>query len=411
MSELKYDLVIAGGGIAGSALATVMARAGKSVLVLEKTTEYPDLVRGEWIPPWGVVEAKRTGLLDVLVDAGGHYLTRHIGFGEGIDPEKAIARALDMSTLLAGVPGPLCLRHPVACQALTDAAEATGATVRRGVTRVALEAGPSLRYTHEGAEHTATGRLVVGADGRNSVIRGQAGIALHRDPTHHLFSGMLVEGAHGWPDDAQTKGTEGDVNFLAFPQGNGRVRLYLGYTLAQKTRLAGENAPKHFLEAFNLKSVPAAWNESIANSTPISHCHSYPNEDTWTDEPFADGVVLVGDSAGHNDPIIGQGLSIALRDVRIVSDLLLSSEEWTPALFAPYAEERAERMRRLRFVASLQSVLDSEFTPEAAKRRKSIGERRVADPSLNMVSAAAMVGPERFPAEMFSQANWDKIVG
>ena len=252
MSELKYDLVIAGGGIAGSALATVMARAGKSVLVLEKTTEYPDLVRGEWIPPWGVVEAKRTGLLDVLVDAGGHYLTRHIGFGEGIDPEKAIARALDMSTLLAGVPGPLCLRHPVACQALTDAAEATGATVRRGVTRVALEAGPSLRYTHEGAEHTATGRLVVGADGRNSVIRGQAGIALHRDPTHHLFSGMLVEGAHGWPDDAQTKGTEGDVNFLAFPQGNGRVRLYLGYTLAQKTRLAGENAPKHFLEAFNL---------------------------------------------------------------------------------------------------------------------------------------------------------------
>ena len=65
----KYDLVIVGGGIAGCGLATVMARAGKSVLVLEKTTEYPDLVRGEWLAPWGVVEARRTGLLDEMVNA------------------------------------------------------------------------------------------------------------------------------------------------------------------------------------------------------------------------------------------------------------------------------------------------------------------------------------------------------
>lgn len=405
---MNYDLAIAGGGIAGSALATVMARAGKSVLVLEKTTEYPDLVRGEWIAPWGVIEAKRTGLLDHFVNAGGHYLTRHIGFGEGIDPDAAIAQALDMSALLPGVPGPLCLRHPLACQVLTDAAEAAGATVLRGVTHVSLAEGPGLRYTHDFAEHTATARLVVGADGRNSVIRTQAGIPIHRDPTHHLFSGMLVEGAHGWPEDVQAKGTEGDVNFLAFPQGKGVVRLYLGYGFEQKTRLTGPDAPRRFLDAFNLESVP--WAESIVNATPISHCHSYPNEDTWTDEPFADGVVLIGDSAGHNDPIIGQGLSIALRDVRIVSELLLSSEHWNPALFAPYAEERAERMRRLRFAAALQSALDSEFTPEAVMRRKRAEERKAADPSLNLVTAGVMVGPEHFPAELFSQATWDRIL-
>ena len=54
-----YDLVIVGGGIGGSALATVMARAGRSVLVLEKSEEFEDRVRGEWIAPWGVVETKR----------------------------------------------------------------------------------------------------------------------------------------------------------------------------------------------------------------------------------------------------------------------------------------------------------------------------------------------------------------
>ena len=56
--ESTYDLIIVGGGIAGGGLATVMARAGKSVLLLEKTTEYRDMVRGEWIAPWGVVEGE-----------------------------------------------------------------------------------------------------------------------------------------------------------------------------------------------------------------------------------------------------------------------------------------------------------------------------------------------------------------
>lgn len=404
----KYDLIIVGGGIAGGGLATVMARAGKSVLVLEKTTEYPDLVRGEWLAPWGVVEARRTGLLEDMVNAGGHYLKRHVNFAEGIDPEAAIAGALDMSALLPGVPGPLCLRHPIACQALTDSAEVAGATVLRGVSQVALTAGPGVRYRLDGAEHSATGRLVVGADGRNSVVRTQAGIAIQRDPTHHLFSGMLVEGADGWPEDAQTKGTEGDVNFLAFPQGKGVVRLYLGYGLEQKTRLTGRDGPRRFLEAFNLASVP--WSEAIVKATPISRCHSYPNEDTWSDEPFAEGVVLVGDSAGHNDPIIGQGLSIALRDIRIVSELLLGSERWSESLFATYAEERKERMRRLRFAAALRAAIDSEFTPEAVIRRKRAEERMAADPSLKLVFASAMIGPEVLPGEVFSEATWERIL-
>ena len=407
MSE-TYDLVIVGGGIAGSGLATVMARAGKSVLVLEKSEEYPDLVRGEWLAPWGVVEAQQLGLLDAFMEAGGHYLRRHISFGDGIDPEVAVAEAFDMTVLLPGVPGPLCLRHPVACDALTSAAEAAGATVLRGVSHVSLAPGPRVSYQRAGESQVASARLVVGADGRNSVVRTQAGIGLERDASHHLFSGMLVEGAEGWPDDVQTKGTEGDVNFLAFPQGNGVVRLYLGYGFDQKTRLAGQDGPRRFLEAFNLSTVP--WREAIVNARPISHCHSYPNEDTWADTPYAEGVVLVGDSAGHNDPIIGQGLSIALRDVRIVSELLLGTDSWGPSLFAPYAAERKERMRRLRFAAALQSALDSEFTSEATARRHRARARMAADPSLNLVFASVMIGPERLPAEIFSQATWDRLL-
>ena len=73
---------------------------------------------------------------------------------------------------------------------------------------------------------------------------------MHRDPTHHLFAGMLVEGADGWPDDTQVIGSEDDVHYLAFPQGGGRVRLYLGYSSDQPRRLTGSDGPQAFLRAF-----------------------------------------------------------------------------------------------------------------------------------------------------------------
>ena len=74
-----FDIVIVGGGIGGGALATVLAREGLSVLVLEKSTVYRDHVRGEWLAPWGVVELKRLGLYDTVRAAGGHHLVHGTG--------------------------------------------------------------------------------------------------------------------------------------------------------------------------------------------------------------------------------------------------------------------------------------------------------------------------------------------
>lgn len=407
----EADVVVVGGGIAGSALATVLARAGLSVLILERSDVHVDHVRGEWLAPWGVVEAQRLGLYDLLIAAGGHHVAQHVGFGEEVDPETARLMALDLTTLVPGVPGPLCLGHPTMCDLFNRAAVQAGATLRRGVRDISVRSGapPEVEFRAGDSVWTLRPRLVIGADGRNSSVRQQVGIRLLKDPVHHLMGGMLVEGTGDWPASVQTIGTEGDVNFFVFPQAGHRARLYLCYSYDHRKRFAGRDAEENFLAAFRLHSVPGS--EHIAAAQPAGPCHSFPNEDAWTDPPLASGVVLIGDAAGHNDPIIGQGLSIALRDVRVLRDLLLEQREWTRAAFEPYVTERRERMRRLRFVGSLISVRDAEFGPDATARRLRVFERQMTDPSAILPLMAPLLGPDALPADAFEPAARDRLLG
>ena len=142
----------------------------------------------------------------------------------------------------------------------------------------------------------------------------------------------------------------------------------------------------------------------------MSPCATYPNEDSWVDVPVRDGVVLIGDAAGWNDPITGQGQSIALRDVRLVSEVLQASDDWSAAAFAPYVEERRERMRRLRFGASMQSVIYNEFGPDAAARRLRAWQRFEVEPELSLPCISSMVGPELAPAEVFTDDAWHRVL-
>lgn len=404
------DLVVIGGGIAGAAISTVMARAGYAVLMLEITEVHRDVVRGEWMAPWGVEEAKRLGLYDLYRASGAHHITRHVTCDELFAPEQAEAAALSFPALIPGSEGPMTIGHPRLCGILDDAAVAAGARFLRGVRKVHVTPGspPTVRYEHNGAVHELRPRLVIAADGRHGKTVQQVGIKLEADPVHHWFSGMLVENAHGWPEDTQAIGTAGDINFLVFPQGNGRARLYQGVALSDKERFMGEDAPKRFAEGFRLACTPHS--EAIAQATPASHCFVYPNNDSWSDEPFVPGVVAIGDAAGHNDPIIGQGLSISHRDVRIVSDILKASTDWSTAFFRPFAEERKERMRRLRLAAKLAAVRDSEFGDAARKRRERLHGLFMVDPLVSGLMLAPIAGPEAAPPEAFDAAALDAVL-
>jgi menaquinone-9 beta-reductase len=391
----RYDVIAIGGGIGGSGCATVLARAGLSVLVLEPTTEYPDIVRGEWIGPWGIVEARTTGLHDVFVEAGAHLLTQLFTFDEAIEGETALRQPLPMGVFVPDIEGPLCIRHPIACQALADAAVVAGATVLRGVSHIASSDGV-VSYTANGTSAQARGRLVIGADGRGSPVRRALGIELEKSETDHYLGGVLVDGLEWWDDTSQCVATEDRDHVLLFPQGGGRARIYIAFETADRERFAGPDRARAFLEACVMDCWPGS--QGFEHARAVSPAHAYRSADTWTTRPFAPGVVLVGDAAGYNDPIIGQGLSITNRDIRLVTEAILSSDDWPPELFEDYGAERAERMRRLRLSAQTYTIV---VAAQEAGRDPDVRKAFAEDMNSTLMLVVPMAGPYGVPAESF----------
>jgi 2-polyprenyl-6-methoxyphenol hydroxylase-like FAD-dependent oxidoreductase len=409
-ADMTVDVTIVGGGIAGAALATVLARDGYEVLLLERQTSYRDKVRGEILVCWGVAEMLALDLEKPLLDAGGHYVTRGVLYDEVIDPATAKEQAIPLDRLLPGVPGALDVGHPEACEALARTAADAGATVLRGVGDVEVVPGarPTLRYELDDLVTTVSAGLVVGADGRTSSIRRRLGLALRETRPTTMGGGMLVDGLDAWPADQASLGTEGDLYHLVFPRAHGRARLYLLHDVAQRGRFAGPDRQARFLDAFQFRCLPDA--EVFRSGRPAGPCAFYPMNDTWTDVPCAPGVVLIGDAAGWNDPIIGQGLSIALRDVRMVADVVRAGPDRSVTAFTPYVQERQERMRRLRLAAKIQTALVATFTPSGAARRKAFYTVFRTDPVLGGPRLAAQLGPERVPAEAFGPENVARIL-
>jgi 2-polyprenyl-6-methoxyphenol hydroxylase-like FAD-dependent oxidoreductase len=399
---MDTDVVVIGGGIAGSALAAVLAGEGLGVTVLERQHCYTDQVRGENLHPWGVAEAQRLGLASVFLDAGAHLVGELVNFGEVGVGRDGQPEPIPLGAFVEGVAGELNLAHPAACEALASQAEKAGATLRRGITHVEVTPGrpPGVTFREQGEQASITPRLVVGADGRSSRVRRQAGIEIEHAAAPHLITGLLVDDLDVDPRRNQVA-TGPDVWKVTFPQGGGRARVYLCYDTTDPQRFAGPAGPDRFLEAAAIDTLPKA-GEPWRHATPAGPCRTFPADDTWTSRPFTEGVVLLGDAAGHTNPLIGQGLALALRDVRALAEGLLEQPHWDTALLADYGHQRAERLRRARLLGQLHAEVWVAFGPEARERRRSVEQRWQQHPELLSAVVGILTGPEATDPQVYT---------
>ncbi|MFI9552516.1 NAD(P)/FAD-dependent oxidoreductase [Nonomuraea endophytica] len=397
------DVVIVGGGIAGASAACKLAAGGLSVVLLEKQESYNDLVRGEWLAPWGIREAQRLGVYDCFGAGGAWEIREWMTWDEAVDPHEV--EAVDMTRFLPGIGGPYSFPHHQVCELMAAQAADSGATLIMDAAKIEVTAGPSPSVTYlnsEGGREEIRPRIVLGATGRGCTVGRQVGITMSNH-MHHWGGGVMVEGLDDWPADVQAMGTEGDVMFMVFPQGYGRARLYLNFGTKDSRKYRGPGAMDRFLKAFELECLPDR-GRAVVESRQAGPLSVWPSVSSVPEgPPLTEGVVLIGDEAGNADTVLGTGLSCAMRDSRTVCEILLDSDDWSPPVFEPYVKEREFRLSRLDFGAQIISRLHVEFGPAAVERRRRVRKLMAKNFAAQVTGLLNMVAPEEVPEFGFSE--------
>jgi len=334
-----FDVIVVGGGIGGAGLAAVLAQAGMDVALIERTREYKDRAHGEALAPWGVAEARRLGLLDIILErAGAHWLPIWASYDGGEAKHSEIERVDPHGESI------LSFHHPEAQTALWGLARAAGVSLFRPAQLT--EATPTAGgYSARIECQKVQARLLVGADGRASPLRRALGRRTAADPPTHTISGLLL---------ARTRLNHACVitkrvphgRLLLFPIGSSHVRAYYMADHSQLQSLRGPRANEQIL-AVCCQELDRGWFSAATFAGPAA---TFPNACRWVPHPHSDRLVLIGDAAGAGDPSIGQGLAVTMRDVSELSRRLIGSTDWARAS-ADYARTRLRYFQTQRMLA------------------------------------------------------------
>ncbi len=391
------DVLIVGGGVAGSSLACVLAEDGLSVVVVERETVFRDKVKGEGLHPWGYREVKTLGLGDFLFQAWAKELPIWQLYTNRIADEPHLWSSDEINPLPE-----VTVPHPALQEVLITEAVQRGAQVYRGgkaeLTSTATR--PEVEVSAGAQTKVLSPRLVVGADGRNSTVRRWMKAKLVRDPQHHWLGGGLFDGFHLAEGSTHGANLDGGRTFV-FPQGEGIARAYLVASNEIAEAIKGPERAKRFVQSCEAALPKGAFR----GARPVGPIAFVPNNDVWSDAIARAPFVLIGDAAGANDPSLGQGLSIVFRDVRELRELLHQTADWNAAT-SVFERRRRQYFEVLRSHATWTGVLTIESGAEANARQELVARAREKDPTAGGFAMIFSRGPDGLDASESSRRHF-----
>jgi 2-polyprenyl-6-methoxyphenol hydroxylase-like FAD-dependent oxidoreductase len=331
-----WDAVVVGARVAGASTALLLARAGLRVLVVDRARRGSDTLSTHALMRGGVLQLQRWGLLDRMAATGAPPV-RRVTFHYGADPMPVSLKPY------AGVDALYAPRRTVLDALLVDAAEDAGARLRFGlaVTDLARDGagrviGAVLR-DQCGATWTEHAPLVIGADGRDSLVA-----ALVAAPT-------VLAGAHGgayvygyWPA-ADLDGYHwyyGDgLSAGVIPTNDGLACVFAGGPPAV---LAA--ALRHRRPAEAQRALLAQLDRDLADlaaSSPVGPVRVFRRMPARLRRPYGPGWALVGDAGWWKDPLSTHGITDAFRDAELLTAAVLDGTAFgSEAAFAGYQAAR-----------------------------------------------------------------------
>ena len=307
------DVVVIGGGPGGSTVATMLARQGIDVLILERD-RFPRHHVGESLLPASVPVLEELGVMPAVQQAG--FLPKWgatMVWGSNAEPWSWYFRETNQK-----YPHSYQVWRPQFDQLLLDNSRKTGVEVREGhrVVDVVFRDGRAtgVRYsTEDGAEGTVDARFVVDAS-------GQSGLIAHKLDSRQWDPFFRNLSVYAYYSGANRLPPPDDTNIFIESYSHGWlwcIPLHTGWSsvgAVVDSTTGQEGIRRDGLKGFLTGQIrQAAYTSEMLQHAEMALGPFIVKDWSYTSAKFAgDGYILVGDAACFVDPLFSSGVHLAL---------------------------------------------------------------------------------------------------
>ncbi len=401
LSTSAYDVVVVGAGPGGSAAATLIAEAGFKVVVLDRAAFPRAKPCAEYLSPESGRILDRLGVLADVRARAEHLAGMTIVSPSGRRFTGRFAGALPYRGFSDRG---LAVPRTILDAQLVERAAARGAHVleRTRLERLGEANGYRTVEVRDGAgSRTLSARLVVGADGLNSRVARQLGLA-RRGRRRRVAFVTHMAGVHGMQDLGEMHVGRGAYVGLA-PVGPDLTNVAV--VLDASRPIPGASARERFDAGISRFPEVVDRLHGAEIVAPVLAAGPFARSSR---RATADRAVLVGDAADFYDPFTGEGVFAALRGAELLSDHAIGLLEhdtlssaalrgydrarrrqfggkWLNERMIAFAIDRpvlfdriADRLARRPGMADLLVGVTGDFVPPSAVLRPSFAFRLVA---------------------------------
>jgi squalene monooxygenase len=359
MVRIDYDVIIAGGGVAGISAAAALREFGWSVLIVEPGQHSERRLAGELIHPRGVSALIELGLCN----------------GNGLDgavPIKGFIAIPGTDNVRSDIGLPyaeqpsnrgLALEHTRIRSQLRTAAEAIpyAKTIHGGRVVGVRDSGAWVTVTvkHAANIQELACRMVISADGASSPVRALAGISHSRWPVSVITGYVITD--KNLPSPGYGHVFMGTLSpLLVYEIGGGRVRVLFDQSVKQST-IPPDLHRKQVTSAIPYPKLQAEITEAMEAQRGLS----FVSSDLIVERTAHGRIVLVGDSGGSCHPLTATGMTIGMADALRLRDALRDSGGDISNGLAAYSMRRRAPQRARLLVASALHDACSGSSPES----------------------------------------------
>jgi len=341
MGAGRYDVIVVGSRVAGAATAMLLARHGLRVLAVDRVSFPSDTISSHQLQVPGVALLHRWGLLGKMT-AAGTPPTRRVRFdaGGGLVLDGRFPACDGVDALYSP-------RRTLLDSILVEAAREAGAEVRENfrVTQVTASGDrvTGIRGRARGhPEVTETASLVIGADGKRSLVARGVGARRYRErpvrsfASYSYWAGVPVSGGELYQRPGRA--------VAVFPTNDELTMVYAAAPMAEFAS-ARADLEGHYLRTLDLCGDLG---ERLRSGTRAERLRTTPDQPNTFRCSHGPGWALAGDAGVVMDSVSAQGMTNALRDASYLSAAIVAGLGGSRPLAGALRDHQRRRDRAIR---------------------------------------------------------------